>query len=101
VIHAGAIGALAETMRAGKPMLILPIVSPDQPDNAFRARKLGICRTLSLRNYTPASVAAALLYEPRYADAAAAVGRRVRQEHGVATACEALESVLSSRGSPA
>ena len=45
IVHQGGMGTLAQAMRAGKPMLIVPF-SHDQPDNAARAAGLGIARML-------------------------------------------------------
>lgn len=39
-------GATARGLRAGRPMLILPY-NHDQPDNAARAERLGVARTIS------------------------------------------------------
>jgi UDP:flavonoid glycosyltransferase YjiC (YdhE family) len=54
----------------------------DQPDNAERAARLGIARTISRRRYTPARVAAELrrlLNDPRYTQRASMVGVLVVQ----------------------
>jgi UDP:flavonoid glycosyltransferase YjiC (YdhE family) len=40
IVHHGGIGTLAEAMRAGKPMAVVPFAN-DQYDNARRAHKLG------------------------------------------------------------
>jgi rhamnosyltransferase subunit B len=95
-VHQGGIGTLAQAMHAGRPMLVVPF-SYDQPDNAERAERLGIARALPRAKYTLRAAAAALdelLGEPRYAAAATGVAGQLRQENGVASACDRLEAVL-------
>jgi UDP:flavonoid glycosyltransferase YjiC (YdhE family) len=96
IVHQGGVGTTAWAMRAGRPMLVVPYAH-DQPDNAARVARLGIARTVG-RNRFSASRATSelgrLLDEPTYAERAAAVGRRVRREDGVGTACDALEALL-------
>ena len=99
VVHQGGAGTLAQAMRAGRPMLVVPWAH-DQPDNAYRVTKLGAARTLSPKGYRARAVAKnlrALLEDPSYAARAAEVGRDVRAEDGVATACEVIERVLAGR----
>ena len=50
VIHHGGIGSTAQVLRAGRPMLVVPIAH-DQYDNAARAGALGVARTLPRRRY--------------------------------------------------
>ena len=97
VVHQGGVGTTGEAMRAGRPMLVMPY-SHDQPDNAARVARLGIARTISRSRYDAARAAAELgrlLGDPRYAERAAEVGRRVRSEDGVRAACEAIERLLA------
>ena len=87
IVHQGGIGTTAQTLRAGRPMLVVPW-SHDQPDNAERARQIGRSQ------YRGGRVAAELrkmLEDPRYEARAAEAGRRVRSEDGVAAACDAIE----------
>jgi len=95
-VHQSGIGTLAQAMRAGRPMLIVPF-SHDQPDNADRAVKLGIARCIPRLKYSADRVVnelRQLLEEPRYARDAAALGDTVRQEDGVRAACDAIERYL-------
>jgi UDP:flavonoid glycosyltransferase YjiC (YdhE family) len=95
--HCGA-GTLGQGLRAGRPILGVPFAH-DQPDNAYRARRLGLARVLPVGRYRAARAAAelrALLDDPSYAEAAARVGARVRAEDGVAAACDALERLLAA-----
>ena len=99
IVHQAGIGTLSRAMEAGKPMLAMPYAH-DQPDNAARARRLGIARVVPRRRYATERVAqelAVLLGLGRYAERAAAVGAAVRREAGVATACEAIEALLDGR----
>ncbi len=99
IVHQAGIGTLSRAMEAGKPMLAMPYAH-DQPDNAARARRLGIARVVPRRRYATERVAqelALLLGLGRYAERAAAVGAAVRREAGVATACDAIEALLDGR----
>jgi UDP:flavonoid glycosyltransferase YjiC (YdhE family) len=78
-------------------MLVMPF-NYDQPDNASRAVRLGVGRTLSRRQYSPARAArelARLLADPQYRRAAQAIGRRMQTEQGAQSACDALEHLLA------
>jgi rhamnosyltransferase subunit B len=96
VVHHGGIGTTGLAMRAGCPMLVMPCAW-DQEDNAARATRLGIARTISRRRYTPDRVAAELrplLGDLAYARRAREVADQVRQEDGVTAACNALSALL-------
>ena len=93
VVHQGGIGTMGQALRAGRPMLVVPF-SHDQPDNAMRAKRLGVARTVPRRAYRAATVATALgalLADPRVLAAAKTVGERIRAEHGAQVAADALE----------
>src|SRR5205085_815485 len=45
IVHAGGIGTTGLAMRSGRPMLVMPYAH-DQFDNAARATRLGIARTI-------------------------------------------------------
>ena len=95
IVHQGGVGTTAQCLRAGKPMLIMPY-SHDQPDNARRMRRLNVSRTIQKSAYKPARVARkieAILSEPRFAEKAQAVARRLSRENGVKSACDALEAL--------
>jgi UDP:flavonoid glycosyltransferase YjiC (YdhE family) len=99
IVHHGGIGTTGLALRAGRPMLVVPFAW-DQPDNAARAARLSVARVLFPARYTPARVAAELrrlLDEPAYAQRAAVVGEKVREENGVGAACDALENLLRQR----
>lgn len=92
VVQQCGIGTLAQGLRSGRPMLAVPFAH-DQPDNAWRARRLGVARIVQASHYRAPAVARALrrlLEEPGYAEAAARVSQVVRQEGGLDAACDAL-----------
>jgi UDP:flavonoid glycosyltransferase YjiC (YdhE family) len=100
IVHAGGVGTTGLAMRSGRPTLVVPYAH-DQFDNAARATRLGIARTVSPRAYLPARVAAELrqLFDnPRYLEQALAVGERVRREDGVRAACDALAGQVFNAG---
>lgn len=97
VVHQGGVGTTAQCLRAGKPMLIMPY-SHDQPDNARRMRRLGVSRTIQKSAYKPWRVVrklAAMQEAPDYAAQAKAVAHQLASEHGVKTACDALEKLYA------
>ncbi len=97
-VHQGGIGTTAQALRAGKPMLIVPWAH-DQPDNAERARKLGVSRTLERARYTASAACLEieqLVNNPSYAQAASAARDRLVREDGLAAACDEIERMLSA-----
>lgn len=95
-IHQGGIGTTAQALRSGRPMLVMPY-GHDQPDNAARAERLGVARTIARGSYTAESAAAELKYllsEPSYTARAALVGQQIQAEDGVRAACDQLEACL-------
>ena len=95
VVHQGGVGTTAQCLRAGKPMLIMPF-SHDQPDNGRRMMRLKVARVIQRGNYTPVRVARklkAMLAEPLFARRAEMVARRLEQEDGLRSACDALEKL--------
>jgi UDP:flavonoid glycosyltransferase YjiC (YdhE family) len=97
IVHQGGSGTTGQALRAGRPSLIVPY-GWDQPDNGARVRRLGTGLCLSRREYSAHTAAAALkrlLGDSHFAYRAAEVGARVRDEDGLALACNAIQSVLS------
>jgi rhamnosyltransferase subunit B len=98
VVHQGGIGTTGEAMRAGRPMLVVHY-SHDQPDHAARLTRLGVARNVPRERYKAAigaSEVQALLEDRSYAERAAALGVRIRSEHGTETACDLLDGLLAS-----
>ena len=59
MVYPGGIGTLAQTIQAGVPHLVVPHAH-DQPDNAARARRLGLGKYIYPEKYRGAKVAALL-----------------------------------------
>jgi rhamnosyltransferase subunit B len=96
VVHQGGVGTTAQSLRAGRPMLVVPFAH-DQFDNAARVVRLGVARTLARRNFTSARVArelGALLADGPAAARGSEIAARIASENGVGRACTAIEMLL-------
>ena len=96
VVHQCGIGTLSQALRAGRPQLLVPWAH-DQPDNAWRAMRLGVGRILYPNRYTASRAAAALralLDDPAHVASAERVAADARAERGAALAVEEIERVL-------
>jgi UDP:flavonoid glycosyltransferase YjiC (YdhE family) len=96
IVCSGGIGTIGQALRSGTPFLIVPHGN-DQPDNAVRCSRLGVCRSLSRGEYRSGLVAetlAELLADVESRTKARECARIVGQEDGVAAACDALEKLL-------
>jgi len=97
VVHSGGIGTTALALRAGRPMLVVPI-SHDQPDTAARVCHLGVARVIPHAYYEARWAAAelrAILENPKYARTASHLARQIQSEDGVRSACDAIEQHLA------
>ena len=98
IVHHGGVGTTGQSLRAGRPQLVVPF-SHDQFDNGARAARLGAARTIPRTKYNAATAARelkALLNETSYAERATEVGRIVRGEDGTRTACDLIETMLTA-----
>lgn len=96
VIHPGGAGTLAQALRAGRPMVVVPHAH-DQPDNAARVTRLGVAATVRQPRYRGARVAHELhrlLSEPQVQVRAEEVAGIVRAEGGASAAAAALEALV-------
>jgi len=96
IVHQCGIGTAGQALRPGQPQLLVPHAH-DQPDNAFRIRRLGVARQLTPKQYRAARVQAdlrALLSDARYAARAREVALTVKAERGPEGACLAIEELL-------
>jgi rhamnosyltransferase subunit B len=96
IVHQGGIGTTAQSLRAGRPTLVVPWAH-DQPDNAERLRKLGVGRTIPRQRYRAKRVARELnrlLRDKNYAERAQQFGMQIASEDGLACACDAIEAML-------
>jgi rhamnosyltransferase subunit B len=93
IVHQGGVGTTGQALRAARPMLVMPF-GQDQPDNAARAVRLGVARTIRRDRYTVDTAVqelTPLLKEPEYASRAVEIGKIVQAEEGIAGACNALD----------
>jgi UDP:flavonoid glycosyltransferase YjiC (YdhE family) len=96
VVHQGGVGTTGQTLRAGRPQLVVPF-SHDQFDNGARAARLGTARWIARAKYnaqTATRELRLLLENESYARCAAAVGRVVQDEDGARAACELIEEKM-------
>jgi len=95
VVHSGGIGTLAQALAAGRPQLIVPVAF-DQPDNARRAVKLGVARSIPFGKTSANALVrelGRLLAAPDFNPRARAIGEEVTREDGASAACNALEGM--------
>jgi UDP:flavonoid glycosyltransferase YjiC (YdhE family) len=93
VVHQGGIGTIAQALRAGLPMLIVQF-SKNQEGNARAAERLGVARTLALRDFTPARLVdelRLLTIDPTYDQNANRLAALVADENGAVAACDLIE----------
>ena len=98
VVHQGGAGTLAQALRAGKPMLVVPHAH-DQPDNAWRVTRLGVARTVRPRAYQGRQVAREierLLRDSTVATRASELSAVVRSEGGAAFAAETIRAACGT-----
>jgi UDP:flavonoid glycosyltransferase YjiC (YdhE family) len=92
VVHQGGVGTTGQALRCGHPMIVVPHAH-DQPDNAFRVKRLGVSRTIYPPRYKAAHVARELerALGDGYRERAATVAATVRAEDGADAAAAAIE----------
>jgi UDP:flavonoid glycosyltransferase YjiC (YdhE family) len=91
-VHHGGAGTIAAAVRAGIPSVIVPFFG-DQPFWAHCLHKRGVAPpALQRKTLTPAILASALkaIEEPQMFEKAAALGRAIRAEDGIAAAVQWL-----------
>ena len=96
VVHQGGVGTTGQSLRSGRPQLILPHAH-DQFDNAWRVVRNGCGRAIPRPRYnaeTATRELKALLGNPGYASRASAIGQLVQKENGASTAADAIEETL-------
>jgi rhamnosyltransferase subunit B len=100
-VHHGGIGTTAQSMRAGRPSVIVPFAH-DQFDNAARTRRHGVSATVRRSGLSADGLAAALrsvLDKPEPAVRAAQLGQALSIEHGEDVAAERIEALGAATGS--
>lgn len=98
VVHQGGIGTVAQVLRAGKPMLVVPWAH-DQPDNGYRLQRMGVARVLPRKRYSGSAAArelSALLSGGRFRQRANELAASINREDGLEAACDRIENVLKS-----
>src|SRR5262249_9380556 len=98
VVHPAGAGTLAQALRAGRPMLVVPHAH-DQPDNAARVTRLGVARTVRQHRYRAARVARQLqelLADKQVQARAREVGGIVRSEGGASAPADAVDAPVQS-----
>jgi rhamnosyltransferase subunit B len=99
-VHHGGIGTTAQALRSGKPMVTIPFAN-DEFDNALRARRLGVSRTLDLNRLNPKTLAAtlqSLLDDREAASRASTLRPALLAEDGAVRAGDELEHRFAGRG---
>jgi rhamnosyltransferase subunit B len=98
-VHQGGSGTTGEALRSGRSMLIVPY-GWDQPDNAVRVERLGAGLHVPRSKYTVETATAALktiMDAPSFSIRAAAAGKQITEEDGLASACNAIEAICDSQ----
>ena len=92
IVHHGGIGTTAQGFAAGIPQLMMPMAF-DQPDNAARAERLGVARSISPRAFRPAAVARLLdqlIDRPETAASCQRIAQQCHDPHRLDPACDAI-----------
>jgi rhamnosyltransferase subunit B len=96
IVNQGGAGTIAQALRAGRPMLVVPF-GWDQADNAARIERMGAGLHLPRKKYSPNNAAVALrqlLEDKSFATCAAEIEAQLQEEDGLNSACNAIESLL-------
>jgi rhamnosyltransferase subunit B len=93
IVHQGGVGTTAQTMRSGRPMIVVPFAH-DQFDNAERVRRLGVAQVVPRSRYTARTAEAllkSLLGNHSYKKSALDLSKIVRAERGSTLAAQAID----------
>lgn len=96
VIHHGGIGTVAQALRAGVPMLVVPW-GVDQFLSGMQVERIGAGRWMRRSTFTSDRVVPildALVHQGHYRACVQALADRIAHEDGVRTLCTALEALL-------
>lgn len=97
VVHHGGIGTMAQAMLAGKPTVIVP-AAHDQFDNAARAMRLQVSRTVKLASLRPETLSKAICQvtqDPSIALHASRLAAALGPERAEHTALEAIDQLIA------
>lgn len=95
MVSHGGIGTLAQTLRAGIPHLVMPMIS-DQPDNAARLKRLGVGDWIRPSRFRSEAIAAKLehlLTSAEVSENCRAIARRFIHDNTLAATCDSLEDL--------
>jgi UDP:flavonoid glycosyltransferase YjiC (YdhE family) len=98
VICNGGSGATMAAVLAGKPMVIIPMIS-DQPENARRWERLGVAKTLKLGDLNVVSawsLIRAVISDPQLRARAEELGRAFARVDGPAQGASLLEALANT-----
>ncbi|MFO0857315.1 MAG: glycosyltransferase [Phycisphaerales bacterium] len=96
IVHHGGIGTTAQSLRAGRPLLITPMAH-DQFDNAAKVKRLGVGLRVGHARATPEKLVQRLTHllgDESFAKNAAAVAPKIAAEDGVGNAVRAMEKAF-------
>lgn len=94
-VHHGGIGSTAQSLRAGRPAVVVPHAH-DQFNNAVRVHELGIGAITPRHRLTPerfADTITKVLDNPAAESAAKSVAAKLQGEHGAAIAADHIEAL--------
>jgi rhamnosyltransferase subunit B len=92
-VHHGGIGTTSQALAAGVPQLVMPLAH-DQPDNAARAKALGVALVISPEHYQARRVVPLLrelIENPTYREKSGALRRRFEGTHPIEETCRLIE----------
>jgi UDP:flavonoid glycosyltransferase YjiC (YdhE family) len=97
VIHHGGVGSVAQTLRAGKPMLVVPW-GFDQFLIGQQVADCGAGQWIARKSHTvehTSGILTTLLHDHQYTAQAQRLATHIAEENGVATFCNRVEAVLT------
>ena len=100
VVCSAGVGSIAAAMGSGRPFIAVPD-GVDQPDNAYRCRRLGLCSVLPRPRYERRRVAGLLadgLADRGFPARSAKVVEQLAAEDGVQEACDAIDGYAARLG---
>jgi UDP:flavonoid glycosyltransferase YjiC (YdhE family) len=95
VVHHGGIGSIAQGLSSGVPQLIMPM-NFDQPDNAYRVKRLGVGDYLFPKQFTGGNAAAALdrlIQSPSVAQSCRQIAQRIAATDALTQTAECIEQL--------
>ncbi|SDX00600.1 UDP:flavonoid glycosyltransferase YjiC, YdhE family [Hydrobacter penzbergensis] len=93
VVHHGGIGTTAHLLHSGVPSVVVPY-SHDQPDNAYRLKKLGVSEICYRHKISVSKLKSSLkkvISTPSYHQNADSLYRKLYYENGVVAAADIIE----------